>query len=907
MPLLDLFEPELTDETLISRGHLATSPPVEMAEAWDKSVENGLLFGMSVAHQVARERAARDVSNDIYKKTGRWLPPPTGYWDPLRGTATLDAFNKQLEALRPDHPDLPEAYTEEKLNEAAIERSRKARTDYQHMAARERTWGGTLGLFGGAAAAGIADPITAFTIPFGAAGSMGILRTGLMEAGVNVFGQVGIEAASAPFKEKAQPGYSASGEATQNVLEAGAIGFGIGAGVKTLGVAWRGAKNRYWPDEVRDAGNVVESEAQIAETNVAPGGPASVVHRENLRRATEGRPDLEEMPPEAVRGYEERIRPALEARERAVGATREAVAIERTELLRPFERDTNTLIEGRIALEARAAEVEARAAEAERLRAEVAPIRERLEAIAAEADPVTAARLATIEEELARPGVGRDVSELLRGERETIRASLEGDPALQRERGSLGQEIAGRTKELGRLDKAIARERAALAKAQAKLEAAETKLTTTRDLTIARAEDTQTRASASQRQARDYWTEQARKEIRRLALEAGYEMTQAESAALAKRIVRASAPEARAILDETLLRPRTIAAMPPGSKIGSPTEAPAPAPVRPGTDAPDFEQFFAGSKAVDADGKPLPLFHGTDADFQRFSQERAGYATGADDAKHGFFFASNIETARSYGTDWNLYQALRLGRILEKISGGYYSKANEWLMKKLGVSGLIREGKVLTTYLSIKNPLEIDAAGRSLEGDEMLLLMTRSKKEGHDGLLIRNTRDDGFDDVGDALTDIWVAHRPDQVRIVASTKSDLASDPGWELRHPNAQLPTELRMPVPHEEGVPAPAVPARLDLERAASMTQKNIDDVLASPEVRGAVFADLDRLRNDIPTFEVPTQAVDAEGRPLLDSDGRPLMVKRKLEDQLAEIEEDLAAARELRACSTFQEAAE
>jgi hypothetical protein len=892
MPLLDLFEPELTDETLISRGHLATSPPVEMAEAWDKSVENGLLFGMSVAHQVARERAARDVSNDIYKKTGRWLPPPTGYWDPLRGTATLDAFNKQLEALRPDHPDLPEAYTEEKLNEAAIERSRKARTDYQHMAARERTWGGTLGLFGGAAAAGIADPITAFTIPFGAAGSMGILRTGLMEAGVNVFGQVGIEAASAPFKEKAQPGYSASGEATQNVLEAGAIGFGIGAGVKTLGVAWRGAKNRYWPDEVRDAGNVVESEAQIAETNVAPGGPASVVHRENLRRATEGRPDLEEMPPEAVRGYEERIRPALEARERAVGATREAVAIERTELLRPFERDTNTLIEGRIALEARAAEVEARAAEAERLRAEVAPIRERLEAIAAEADPVTAARLATIEEELARPGVGRDVSELLRGERETIRASLEGDPALQRERGSLGQEIAGRTKELGRLDKAIARERAALAKAQAKLEAAETKLTTTRDLTIARAEDTQTRARASQRQARDYWTEQARKEIRRLALEAGYEMTQAESAALAKRIVRASAPEARAILDETLLRPRTIAAMPPGSKIGSPTEDIATEPPS----AQRTIQAYHGTRAsedfsiVDPTKSKGKEEEGV-AFFTRNPEQASSYATLTGRETEGAgprVYPVNIVPGKTKTFDlldmWKNDPSFR--EEMKARNPGMFSYWEQQIEE-----GIRYQDDVINPRFR-EHGLPEESYQIPLSTEATLIAINRAKKEGLDTAIIKNIQEHG-----------------EQIIVLnqANIKPRFAEDNSWVLRHPNAQLPTELRMPVPHEEGVPAPAVPARLDLERAASMTQKDIDDVLASPEVRGAVFADLDRLRNDNPTFEVPTQAVDAEGRPLLDSDGRPIMVKRKLEDQLAEIDEDLAAARELRACSTFQEAAE
>jgi len=56
------------------------------------------------------------------------------------------------------------------------------------------------------------------------------------------------------------------------VLEAAAFGGALGGGLKGVAALWSRQKTGAWPRTVRDAGNVVESEAQIAGTNpfVAP-------------------------------------------------------------------------------------------------------------------------------------------------------------------------------------------------------------------------------------------------------------------------------------------------------------------------------------------------------------------------------------------------------------------------------------------------------------------------------------------------------------------------------------------------------------------------------------------------------------------------------------------------------------
>ena len=61
------------------------------------------------------------------------------------------------------------------------------------------------------------------------------------------------------------------------------------------------------------------------------------------------------------------------------------------------------------------------------------------------------------------------------------------------------------------------------------------------------------------------------------------------------------------------------------------------------TDTPAFKKWFGDSKVVDAEGKPLVVYHGSRVSgFETFDLSKI-------DAHHvGFFFTSNLKMAQTY-------------------------------------------------------------------------------------------------------------------------------------------------------------------------------------------------------------------------------------------------------------------
>lgn len=172
------------------------------------------------------------------------------------------------------------------------------------------------------------------------------------------------------------------------------------------------------------------------------------------------------------------------------------------------------------------------------------------------------------------------------------------------------------------------------------------------------------------------------------------------------------------------------------------------------TDSDAFKAWFGDSKVVDADGKPLVVYHGTRATFEAFSVSAKGSRkTGDADASKGFFFATSRETAQTYAAA---------------------DTRGEKLKEALGLSG----GKVLETYLSIQNPFEFDFGGREYRSWEFADIIEAAKEAGHDGVLIRNVIDTGFADIDAAsATDVWVAFQPTQIKSVNNRGTFDATDP----------------------------------------------------------------------------------------------------------------------------------
>ena len=79
----------------------------------------------------------------------------------------------------------------------------------------------------------------------------------------------------------------------------------------------------------------------------------------------------------------------------------------------------------------------------------------------------------------------------------------------------------------------------------------------------------------------------------------------------------------------------------------------------------NFWRWFGDSKVVDAEGRPLVVYHGTPSDFSVFDKAKLASNTGANSAAKGFFMSADATTASSpfyTGFPFDLYQDAYLRR-----------------------------------------------------------------------------------------------------------------------------------------------------------------------------------------------------------------------------------------------------
>lgn len=191
-------------------------------------------------------------------------------------------------------------------------------------------------------------------------------------------------------------------------------------------------------------------------------------------------------------------------------------------------------------------------------------------------------------------------------------------------------------------------------------------------------------------------------------------------------------------------------------------EAPASAKPRSPLSSPDFRRWFGSSKAVDANGEPVVMYHGTGkGGFTAFDLSKI------DGHHHGFFFTSSREVARSY---------VRTPR------------PHKDPLSLLGTRNPGRIAGIYEVYLRMENPFVIDVKGAQwhripfdvtgtgkrgarANTDDISLY---AKKHGHDSCAILNVRDYGGSLVESATfkqalaleapDDIYVVFSPAQVK-----------------------------------------------------------------------------------------------------------------------------------------------
>jgi hypothetical protein len=200
-----------------------------------------------------------------------------------------------------------------------------------------------------------------------------------------------------------------------------------------------------------------------------------------------------------------------------------------------------------------------------------------------------------------------------------------------------------------------------------------------------------------------------------------------------------------------------------------------------------FEQWFGHSRVVDAEGRPLVVYHGTNQTFDTFSKDRGGMATGPQaGAAHGFFFTNDPEEAQAYADAAgrkvvsNVYkfekETERLRKEQERLEkiAQRSNRAEDWSAYEQAYADwenyeveATQEDpstgtNVISAYLSLQNPLEVNFNGKmESEAGDIENVVATALRKGHDGVIMRNIWDSPL---GGHLSDHYVAFSPDQIK-----------------------------------------------------------------------------------------------------------------------------------------------
>ena len=207
-------------------------------------------------------------------------------------------------------------------------------------------------------------------------------------------------------------------------------------------------------------------------------------------------------------------------------------------------------------------------------------------------------------------------------------------------------------------------------------------------------------------------------------------------------------------------------------------------PERPATDTPEFRHWFGDSKVVDENGKPLVVYHGTpDARFLRgddaqFKGRAARFGMEPREDDGAFWFASSRSTAASYADDTRAFD---------------YQNA---------------EPSVEAFYLSLQNPLIIDAAGKEWRNAQARGktsdVIDQARAEGRDGVIIRNVRDNYDNNARAKPTDTFVVFRPEQIKSIHN-RGTFDPDSPLIMASIRGGLPHNIKLGTPQKSGLDAP------------------------------------------------------------------------------------------------------
>lgn len=173
-------------------------------------------------------------------------------------------------------------------------------------------------------------------------------------------------------------------------------------------------------------------------------------------------------------------------------------------------------------------------------------------------------------------------------------------------------------------------------------------------------------------------------------------------------------------------------------------------------------------------GFDVEAYHGTNRDFQAFSNDMLGAKTGAKSAQKAHFFASNPELSNTYVNTENvnplpwkaappIYEKLINNKQAWKEFNEAGSDAEKWaVLERYGMN--YGSGRVMPLMLRTDNPRVIDYKGSQYRDTTYNEQLKAAKKGKKDSVVFKNTYDPGPHEGSNVMSDVYAVFDPSRIR-----------------------------------------------------------------------------------------------------------------------------------------------
>lgn len=281
MPLL--IDPQQQQTTL----QQAERNPVEGFDpGFIERFKSDLAAMQQYSNSNADYRNASDVMQDFrtrfYRESGQNLPN----WIDSGLYNTKDEAEKQFTTWKAKNPQSDLVFpSDEEQQRRSDTIAAEARNKSVNLTNRSTGVGSAVGGFLGTAAGALTDPVNILSLPLGGSAG-GIVRTALVEGGINAASEAVVQAAANERKRRIDPSFGAT-DALREVAAAAVGGAVLSAGIRGIAEAWNRASSGTWSRSVKDAGNVVMREASVPASRLDRSAQGAAVYRGAIEKASD--------------------------------------------------------------------------------------------------------------------------------------------------------------------------------------------------------------------------------------------------------------------------------------------------------------------------------------------------------------------------------------------------------------------------------------------------------------------------------------------------------------------------------------------------------------------------------------------------------------------------------------------